>query len=48
MLFSKNGENDNADTIKRLIKDKNINIIDNEFCDAANIIIDFIKYLNNI
>ena len=30
------------------MRDKNININDNDFSDAVNIIIDFINFFNNI
>ena len=46
--FTKGSENNYADTIERLMKDKNININDNDFSDVVNIIIDFINFLNNI
>ena len=37
-----------ADTIRGLMKDKNINIIDNDFGDAVNIIIDLITFFTDI
>ena len=46
--FPKGGENNYVDTIERLMRDKNININDNDFSDVVNIIIDFINFLNNI
>lgn len=48
LYFPKGNEEYYSDTIERLLKNKNIEISDNEFSDVVNLIIDFINFLNNL
>ena len=48
LYFPKGGESFYSDTIERLMKNKNIEINDNDYSDCVNLIIDFINFLNNL
>ena len=48
LYFPKGSESNYSDTIERLMKNKNIELDDNNFCDVVNLIIDFINFLNNL
>ena len=48
LYFPKGGERLYSDTIERLMKNKNIEINDNDYSDCVNLIIDFINFLNNL
>ena len=48
LYFPKGGERLYNDTIERLMKNKNIELDDNDYSDVTNLIIDFINFLNNL
>ena len=48
LYFPKGSENNYCNTIERLLKNKNIELDDNDFSDCVNLIIDFINFLNNL
>ena len=48
LYFPKGSEEYYSDTIERLMKNKNIEINDNDYSDCVNLIIDFINFLNNL
>ena len=48
LYFPKGSELNYSNTIERLMKNKNIEINDNDYSDCVNLIIDFINFLNNL
>jgi hypothetical protein len=48
LYFPKGSENNYCNTIERLLKNKNIELDDNDFSDCVNLIKDFINFLNNL
>ena len=48
LYFPKGSESNYSDTIERLMKNKNIELDDNDYSDVTNLIIDFINFLNNL
>ena len=48
LYFPKGGEELFIDTIERLLKNKNIELNDNDYSNFINLIIDFINFLNNL
>ena len=48
LYFPKNKEEYYINTIEKLMKQKQIDIDDNDFSIIVNLIIDFINFLNNI
>ena len=48
LYFPKNQEEEYINTIEKLMKQKQINITDDDFSTVVNLIIDFINFLNNI
>ncbi len=48
LYFPKGSEEYYSETIEQLMKSKNIELDDNDFSDAVNLIVDFINFLNNI
>jgi hypothetical protein len=48
LYFPKGGEINYSNTIERLMKNKNIELDDNNYSDCVNLIIDFINFLNNL
>ena len=48
LYFPKGSEEYYSDTIERLMKNKNIELDDNDYSDVVNLIIDFINFLNNL
>ena len=48
LYFPKGSEAYFPETIERLMLSKNIELDDNDFSDAVNLIVDFINFLNNI
>jgi hypothetical protein len=48
LYFPKGSELNYSNTIERLMKNKNIELDDNNYSDCVNLIIDFINFLNNL
>jgi len=48
IYFPKGSEAYYSETIERLMLSKNIELDDNDFSDAVNLIVNFINFLNNI
>ena len=48
LYFPKGGEQEYINTIEKLMKQKQIDINDNDFTTVVNLIIDFINFLNNL
>jgi uncharacterized protein YciU (UPF0263 family) len=48
LYFPKGGEQEYINTIEKLMKQKQIDINDDDFTTVVNLIIDFINFLNNL
>ena len=48
LYFPKGGEQEYINTIEKLMKQKQIQINDNDFTTTVNLILDFINFLNNL
>ena len=48
LYFAKGREEEYIDTIEKLIKQKQIDINDDDYTTVVNLIIDFINFLNNL
>jgi len=48
LYFPKGGEQEYINTIEKLMKQKQIELHDDDFTTVVNLIIDFINFLNNL
>jgi predicted nucleic acid-binding protein len=48
LYFPKGKEDEYIDTIEKLMKQKQIDINDDDYTTVVNLIIDFINFLNNL